>query len=70
MEYENIVFSCNITVEYLKLRSSLEKSRIEDREGIFMFRLPNGLHAITSANPKYLRAYVATYGEIFVYEHI
>jgi FkbM family methyltransferase len=52
--------------EYLKLRSSLDQQSIESREGIFMFRLPNGLRTIILADPKYLRAYVANYGEIFV----
>jgi len=52
--------------EYFKLRSSLDKQRIEGREDIFMFRLPNGLRVIVLADPKYLRAYVATYDEIFV----
>jgi len=66
IEYKNIGFLVTSLYEYLKLRSSLNMQRMESREGIFIFRLPNGLCAITLANPKYLRAYVATYGEIFV----
>jgi len=66
VEHKNIGFLATSLYEYLKLRSSLDKRRIESRERIFMFRLPNGLRAIVLTNPKYLRAYVATYGEIFV----
>jgi len=66
VEYKNISFLATSLYEYLKLRFSLDKQYVESRKGVFMFRLPNGLRAITLANPKYLRAYVATYGEIFV----
>ena len=66
VEYKSIGFLTASLYEYLKLRSSLDKQYMESREGIFIFRLPNGLNAIILADFKYLRAYVATYGEIFV----
>jgi FkbM family methyltransferase len=62
----NIGFLATSLYEYLRLRSSLDEQYVETREGIFMFRLPSGLRAIVLADPKYLRAYVANYGEIFV----
>jgi FkbM family methyltransferase len=66
VEYKNIGFLATSLYEYLKLRSSLNKSFIENRKGIFVFRLPNGLRAVVLADPKYLRTYVVTYDEIFV----
>jgi len=66
VEYKNIGFLATSLYEYLKLRSSLNKSFIENRKGILVFRLPNGFRAVVLADPKYLRTYVVTYGEIFV----
>ena len=66
VEYKNISFLTTSLYEYLKLRSSLNKPRVESRKGISTFRLPNGLRAIVLVNPKYLRAYEVTYREIFV----
>ena len=66
VEYKNIGFLATSLYEYLKLRSSLNKSFIENLKGIFVFRLPNGLRAAVLADPKYLRTYVVTYDEIFV----
>jgi len=66
VEYKNIGFLATSLYEYLKLRSSLNKSFIENRKGIFVFRLPNGLRAVVLTDPKYLRTYVVTYDEIFV----
>jgi len=50
----NIGFLATSLYEYLRLRSSLDEQYVETREGIFMFRLPNGLRAIVLADPKYL----------------
>jgi len=66
VEYKNIGFLTISLYEYLKLRSSLDKQRVEGCEHILIFRLPNGLHSIVLADPKYLKAYTATYDEIFV----
>ncbi len=67
VEYKNIGFLATSLYEYLKLRSSLNKSFI-DRKGIFVFRLPNGLRAVVLADPKYLKTYIVTYNEIFVWD--
>jgi len=66
IEYKNLGFLATSLYEYLKLRSSLDKPRIESREGIFTFRLPNGLRVIVLTNTRYLRTYIVTYNEIFV----
>jgi FkbM family methyltransferase len=65
-EYKNIGFLTTSLYEYLKLRSSLDKQCMKTHKGIFMFRLPNGLRATVLSDPKYLRAYVTTYDEIFI----
>jgi FkbM family methyltransferase len=66
-EYKDIGSLVTSLYEYLKLRSSLNKQQyVKSGKRIFIYRLPNGLRAIVLANPKYLRAYVATYDEIFV----
>jgi hypothetical protein len=67
VEYRNIGFLATSLYEYLKLRSSLNKQQyMKSSKRILIYRLPNGLHAIVLANLKYLKAYVATYNEIFV----
>jgi FkbM family methyltransferase len=39
----------------------------EFRGKAWIHRLPNGLHAVTLSEPKYLRTYIITYDEIFVW---
>jgi len=61
VEYKDIGSLATSVYEYLKLRSSLNKQQyVKSNKRILIYRLPNGLHAIVLANPKYLRAYVAT----------
>lgn len=67
IEYRDIGSLATSLYEYLKLRSSLNKQQyMGGDKRILIYRLPNNLHAIVLANPKYLRAYVTTYDEIFV----
>jgi FkbM family methyltransferase len=67
IEYRDIGSLATSLYKYLKLRSSLNKQQyVKSNKRILIYRLPNNLHAIVLASPKYLRAYVAAYDEIFV----
>jgi len=63
-EYKNISFLILSLADYLKVKHSKISERLEER--LQIHRLPNGLQVAILSEPRYLRSYISTFGEIYI----